>query len=87
MNHWNSAPDGSGRAPVDWSEVEHWMIQEGHEVRADQSGLFGGPGLQLTIEQGAAFHIQPQVHFTFEGLVLNRGHLNLEPSAHFFVKE
>jgi hypothetical protein len=87
LNHWNSAPDGSGRTPVDWSEVKHWIIQEGHEVRVGQTGVFGGPGLQLTIESGASFHIQPQVHFTFEGLVLNRGHLNLEPAAHFIVKE
>lgn len=84
---WNSSPDGSGRAPIDWSEVEHWIILEGHEVRADQNGIFGGPGLQLTIEAGAAFHIQPNVEFSFEGLVLNRGHLNLEPSSNFIVEE
>jgi len=87
LNNWNSARDGSGSAPPDFSTPDRFIVQSGHQLQGNSDWTLPNEQGTLSIEAGAQVTINSGYSYDLAGRIDNDGDLYIQDQAALVQRE
>lgn len=87
LNNWNSARDGSGSAPPDFSSPDRFVVQNGHHLQGNSDWTLPNELGTLSIEAGAQVTINSGYSYDLAGRIDNEGDLYIQDQAALVQRE